>query len=130
MPATPSNTIGAACGVPSSVISRPGGLVSSVTVRTIGTMSRYTEWVRPPASVTVRWIRYQTLLSVSPTVGMVNDPPVTFVVSGTKGWEWVLWWKSTCHVKEPAGRVPSSGSEPVPAYTITSPAVYVAPAGG
>src|ERR1051326_2867471 len=75
-------------------------------------------------------MRYQTSLSVSPAVGIVNCPPVAPLVSAMKGCAWVWWWKSTRQVKEPAGRGPSSGSEPVPPYTITSPAVYVVPAGG
>ena len=69
----------------------------------------------PPASRTVRWMRYQTFAEVSPMVGTTKEPPVTPLVGGTKGCECVSWWKSTCHVNALAGRAPCSGSVAVPA---------------
>ena len=68
----------------------------------------------PVESVTVRWMRYQTLSEVSPVVGTTKEPDLAPVQGAMKGWVCVSWWKKISHSKEPAGRVPSSGSVPVP----------------
>ena len=53
----------------------------------------------PAESRTVRKMRYQTLVSVCPVVGIVNEPPVAPEVAAMNGCECVSWWKSTCQVK-------------------------------
>ena len=99
-------------------------MVARVRVTTRGTRSTNTECVSPGVSRTVRWIRYHTLAAVSPVVGMVKVPPVAPVVGSTKGWAWSAWWKSTRQVNAAAGRLPSSGSTPVPEYVNVSPPEY------
>src|SRR5262249_49155986 len=84
---------GGAVGCPSSRTLSPPGAVSRVTVVTCGTTSTKVVAVRPPVSRTVRWIRYQTLTEVSPTVGIANEPDLDPDVGGMKGCTWVSWWK-------------------------------------
>src|SRR5262245_7833206 len=86
---TPTTTRGATKGCPSRVSCSPVGLVAKVIVVVRGRMSRMTSVVRPTESSTTRWIRYQTLAEVSPTVGIVNVPDVDPVVGCTKGWKCV-----------------------------------------
>jgi hypothetical protein len=63
--------------------------VSRLRVTTRGTTSTKVVEVSPPESRTVRWIRYQTLVAVSPVSGIVNEPPVLPLVAGKKGWKCV-----------------------------------------
>ena len=113
---TTLDVTGVVSGWPSSVTCRPGGVVARWSVETRGMTSRKVVWVRPPESLTVRWMRYQTLAAVSPEVGIVNEPVLRAAGRrGTNGWVCVSWWKSTRQVKALAGRVPSSVSVPVPA---------------
>ena len=93
---------------------RPAGFDEKVIVTFRGRRSKNVDVLRPPESVTVRWMRYQTLSEVSPVVGITNVPLFTPVHGARNGWKCVSWWKSTCHSKAVAGRVPSSGSVPVP----------------
>ena len=51
---------------------------------------------------------------VSPRLGMMNEPPVEPLVAGRNGRICPLTWKSTRQVKALGGRLPSSGSVPVP----------------
>src|SRR5262245_9763195 len=115
IPATPVKMKGAVTGVPSSPRVRPAWLASRVTSAFRGRTSRVTSLVRPNESCTRRWMRYQTFALVSPLVGMVKEPLFAPVVSGTKGWKWVSWWKSTRQMKADAGSVPSSKSLAFPA---------------
>ena len=89
MPTTLSNESGVATGCPSSRSWRPAGFVASVSRAMRGRMSRCVMCVSPPASRTVSVIRYHTFADVSPSVGIVNDPPVAPVVDATNGCVWV-----------------------------------------
>jgi hypothetical protein len=114
MPTTLLTETGVAVGCPSSRTESQPGVVSRVKVAIRGTTSTKVVAVRPPASRTVRWIRYHTFTDVSPVVGITNDPALRPEVGGRNGWTWVSWWKSTCHVNAACGRTPSSASEPAP----------------
>src|SRR5262245_6844810 len=121
---------GVVCGWSSSSSSRPGGFVWIVIVEVRGWMSRYDVWDRPTESVTVRYIRYQTLIEVSPVVGMVNVLDVKPLVAAINEWVCVLWCRSIHQVNALAGSVPSSWSVAVPVYVKTSPALYIVTYGG
>ena len=78
-------------GWPSRSSWRPDGIVTSWIATVRGITSRNVDDVRPPESVTVRWIRYQTFGSVWPTLSAVNDPDVAPLVEGRNGWVWSAW---------------------------------------
>jgi hypothetical protein len=109
------NVNGAVAGTPSTVTCSPAGFVATVTFDLRGFTSRCAWPGWPSVSVTVRWIRYQTLLDVSPDVGTSKQPLSTPVIGPRNGWVWVSWWKRMSHVNALGGRIPSSGSLPVPA---------------
>ena len=62
---------------------------ASEMVEVRGTTSRYVVDMAPLESVTVRWIRNQTMAEVSPSMGTVKLPLVIPLVAGTvPGWMW------------------------------------------
>jgi hypothetical protein len=129
VPITPVTVVGAVTGWPSSVSASPAGAVASVNCTLRGSTSRVTSVVRPALSVARKWKRYQMLSEVSVRVGSVTMPlPPT--VSGTKGWVWTSWWRSTHHVRRAAGSAPSSASLAEPLKVSVSPAWNVAPTAG
>ena len=93
----------------------PAGLACNVIWAVFGNTSTKVVLVRPPESVTVRCIRYQTTVDVSPVFGMTNDPLETPLNGAMNSWVWTLWWNTISHVKALGGRFPSSWSVPVPA---------------
>jgi hypothetical protein len=86
IPSTPTTLAGVASGWPSRVSWRPDGLVAKDIVVLRGTTSVYVVEVSPVESVTVRWMRYQTLAEVSPVVGTTKEPDLAPVQGAMNGW--------------------------------------------
>src|SRR5688500_9504097 len=76
-PSTPTKDDPSANGAPSSRSPSPSTFDASVTLLVRGRTSRVAVWVRPCASLTVRWIRYHWSGSNSPAVGTRKAPPFT-----------------------------------------------------
>src|SRR5262245_56328999 len=85
---TPTTVRGAVKGWPSSLSWRPAGEVVKDIVVVFGRTSRNFSSVRPAESITDRWMRYQTLGEVSPSVGTTNEPVLDPRVGGRTGCVW------------------------------------------
>ena len=80
-------------------------------------------------SLTVSEIRYDTSVEM-PEVGTLNEPPLIPLVGDRIGLACPFRYTSTFQVSALTGKLPSSGSVPVPAKLMVSPALKRVPAVG